>query len=223
VDLAYLTGQLVLDAAGSFLDIDFGKGVILVDLGEAHMDRDLVGQLAATRVTLFIMEDREETHAQAICALVQQLADAEQRFDTKLAMERDAQKCIIDAFHEEIEDLDHNMHGLQEGNRKIQTLQDEIRALQDFTKRGFELSNKVKKRVALAIARMQVVRSVGRIKGDTETWSAVIHCFSVVDWRTVGVIKKMVHDLFADGAYVFNESIHSISCEEVVGSIASMR
>jgi hypothetical protein len=173
---------LVLDAAGSFLDIGFGKGVILVELGEAHMDRDLVGQLATTRVILFTMEDREETHAQAIRALVQQLADAEQRFDTKLATERDAQKCITDAFHEEIEDLYHNMHGLQEGNRKIQTLQDEIRALQDFTKRGLKLSNKVKKRVALAITRTQVVRSVGWVKGYTDGHQFKVFVFKLLIW-----------------------------------------
>jgi hypothetical protein len=63
-------GQLVPDSVGSFLDIGFGKGIILIELGEGHTDRGFVDQLAATRTTLLIMEEKVETHAQAIRTLV---------------------------------------------------------------------------------------------------------------------------------------------------------
>jgi flagellar motility protein MotE (MotC chaperone) len=230
VDPAHLTGRLVPDTAGSFSDIGFGTGVVLVELEEAHKNLGFVGELVETRATLLTMEER-------VRALEQDRADAEQRFDTKLAkalaMERDAQKRITDALRGEIVDLRGeivDLPRLQEESRRIQPLQDEMRALQDkmralqdFTKRGLELSNKVKKRVALAIARAQVERSVGRVKGGTESWSDFIHSFSPGDWLAVDVTRQLVKDLLADGAYAFNESIHNIPPEEVVGSIASMR
>jgi hypothetical protein len=91
VDPAHLTGRLVPDTAGSFSDIGFGTGVVLVELEEAHKNLGFVGELVETRATLLTMEER-------VRALEQDRADAEQRFDTKLAkalaMERDAQKRI---------------------------------------------------------------------------------------------------------------------------------
>ena len=38
----------------------------------------------------------------------------------------------------------------------------------------------------------------------------------------MGVEKQLVKKLLADGAYLFNDSIHNIEAEQVVGSIVTM-
>lgn len=90
-------------------------------------------------------------------------------------------------------------------------------------KKGLLLSNKIKKRVALTLARTAVETAVSQMKPDTDTWSAFISTFSATEWSKVGVTKKLVKDLLADSAHEFNKSFYNIPAKEVVGSIAYMQ
>ena len=220
----HLTGRVIPEAAQTFSDITVGKGVVVVELQEAHTNQGLVGQVAAGSATSLTMGEANRT-------LMQQLVEMERRFDTKLA-ERDSttrqeiedlQREVKD-LQREVKDLHHRLHITEEEHqRKIESLNDEMHQLRVFMKKGLLLSNKVKRRVALTLARTAVEAAVGRTKPDIDTWSAFVCTFSAADWSEVGITKKVVKDLLADGAYDFNHSIHNVPAEEVVGSIVSIR
>jgi hypothetical protein len=106
---------------------------------------------------------------------------------------------------------------------EVGALRKENGELKNYMKRGLELGNKIKKRVALTLARVAVERLLGRKKEEDESWFAFFVGLSNAEWETVGIGKKLVKNLLADGAYQFNESIHNIPPEEVVGSIAAMQ
>lgn len=99
---------------------------------------------------------------------------------------------------------------------------DLVGKLQKAMKKGLELSNKAKKRVALTLARMEVEKKADRAKLESETWHSFIKSLTTTELRRAGVEKKLVRELLADGAHEFNDSIHYIPPEEVVESIAFM-
>ena len=94
--------------------------------------------------------------------------------------------------------------------------------LKSFLKKGLLLGDKVKKRVALTLARIEVEKAVGRMKDGDASWSEFFAGFTPHEWDRVHVVKQLVRKLLADGAYEFNDSIHRIPPDEVVGSIVAM-
>lgn len=88
-------------------------------------------------------------------------------------------------------------------------------------KKDVEFSDKVKKCVMFTLARNAMETALGTLKGTTETWSAYFDYITIDDWHRVGVQRGLV-SLFADEAHTFNDSIHKILAEEVVGSIVNI-
>jgi hypothetical protein len=75
------------------------------------------------------------------------------------------------------------------------TLRNGMSELKSFMKEGLRLSDKVKKRVALTLARMEVEKAVGRMKDGDASWSEFFAGFTPHEWDRVHVVKQLVRNI----------------------------
>ena len=85
-------------------------------------------------------------------------------------------------------------------------------------KKGMELRNKMKK---LNVVRTVVHKYVEGIKDKGDMWHTYFSNFSIANWKEVGVTKRKVQDVHADGEYNFNNSIHNFLTDKVVDSLVA--
>lgn len=221
VDKDDLVGRVVPPTAKSYTDLAPGKGLVLVEM--TNKNKGLVGQLRSSRASVLQLQDTLQDSTAQIQSLLEEYSrrEAARAEDTRRQM-REEMREVQQQLQVHIADKTAMQLRIEELEKQTHDLTLHFTSLRSFMQKGVDLSNKVKKRVALTLARNAIEVALERVRESGETWSSFFQHFTEDDWDRVGVERRLVRRLLADGAHAFNDSIHEIPAEEVVGSIASM-